>query len=189
MTEPTIRAAASADLPILREMQGRSLRQLGCRHYTAAQIDAFIARIGTMDDYLVSDRTYLVAELDGAIVGCGGWTTRLPGYARGAGCDAHAPDPDRATVRSVFVEPAIARQGIGRRIMAAVEGTLVTAGFRSAELGATQNGRDFYRSQGYRPVASFEVELGDGIRMGFTRMRKPLASANQDRPGPQSLSA
>lgn len=180
MTQLDIRAAVSADLPALREMQGRSLRQLGCRHYTASQLDAFIARIGTMDDYLVSDRTYLVAELDGRIVGCGGWTTRLPGYARHAGSEVQAPDPNRATVRSVFVEPAAARRGIGRRIMAAIEDAVRAGGFGSAELGATQNGRDFYRSRGYQPLGLFQVELGDGIAMQFTRMRKSLLPANED---------
>ena len=189
MSQPEIRSAVSADIPALRELQERSLRQLGCRHYTATQIEAFIARIGTMDDYLVSDRTYLLAELDGEIVGCAGWTTRLPGYARRAQGETHLPDPSRATIRSVFVEPLAARQGIGRRIMGAVENAMRGEGFRMAELGATENGRDFYRSLGYQKLNVFQVDVGDGVSMRFTRMRKSLVPANADERNPVSMTA
>lgn len=189
MSQLGIRPATSTDIPALRELQERSLRVLGRRGYTATQIEAFIARIGTMDDYLVGDRTYLLAEVDGEIVGCGGWTTRLPGYARHAQDGVHPPVVGRATVRSVFVEPLAARQGIGRRIISAVENALRSEGFRTAELGATENGRDFYRSVGYQAVSPFHVDLGDGITMPFMRMRKALVPANSDEPGPSLKSA
>lgn len=189
MNQIEIRLAVNADIPALRELQERSLRVLGCRHYAATQVEAFIARIGTMDDYLVTDRTYLVAELDGEIVGSGGWTTRLPGYARHAQEDVHSPDPSRATVRSVFVEPLAARQGIGRRIMSAVENALRSEGFHTAELGATENSGDFYRSVGYQALGPFHVDLGDGISMPLTRMRKTLVPANSDERRPSLKSA
>jgi GNAT superfamily N-acetyltransferase len=189
MSQLEIRLATSADIPALRDLQERSLRVLGRRRYTATQIEAFIARIGTMDDYLVSDRTYLLAELDGEIVGCGGWTTRLPGYARHAQDKVHLPGPGRATVRSVFVEPLAARQGIGRRIMSAVENALRNGGFQTAELGATENSGDFYRSVGYQALGPFHVELGDGISLPLTRMRKALAPANSDELGASLRSA
>lgn len=189
MSQLEIRPAEGADIPVLRALQERSLRLLGCRHYTAAEIEAFIARIGTMDDYLVNDRTYLVAALNGEIVGSGGWTTRLPGYAHHSQDDIHCPDPIRATIRSVFVEPLAARQGIGRRIMSAIEDELRCKGFRLAELGATENGRDFYDSLGYRAQSIFHVGLGDGIGMRFIRMRKPLAPVDADERRPVAMTA
>jgi GNAT superfamily N-acetyltransferase len=189
MSHIEIRLALDADIPALRDLQERSLRVLGRRSYTATQIEAFIARIGTMDDYLVSDRTYLVAELDGGIVGCGGWTTRLPGYARHAQGEAHASDARRATVRSIFVEPLAVRQGIGRRIMGAVEGMLRGKGFHTAELGATENGCAFYRSVGYQALEPFHVDVAEGISIRFIRMRKALLRANSDEPGPALMSA
>lgn len=189
MNQIEICMAMPAEIPALRELQERSLRVLGRRHYTAIQIEAFIARIGTMDDYLVSDRTYLVAQLEGEIVGCGGWTTRLPGYASHAHGEAHAPDPSRATVRSVFVEPLAAGQGIGRRIMGRVERFMRAKGIRVAELGSTENGLAFYRSLGYRELNAFHVDIGDGNSMRLIRMSKPLGSANLDEPGPASMTA
>ncbi len=190
MSQVEIRLAMGADLPALRDLQERSLRVLGRQRYTATQLEAFITRIGTMDDYLVSDRTYLLAEMAGEILGCGGWTTRLPSYARHAQDKVHVPESSRATVRSVFVEPLAARRGIGRRIMAAVEDALRREGFQTAELGATENGCAFYRSVGYQAVGPFQVELGKGITMPFTRMRKVLVPANSDdRPSPSLKSA
>jgi GNAT superfamily N-acetyltransferase len=189
MSQVEIRMAMRGDIPALRNLQQRSLRALGHRHYTATQIEAFIARIGTMDDYLVDDRTYLVAQLGGEMLGCGGWTRRLPGYASHAECDVHALDPSRATVRSVFVEPLAAGQGIGRRIMSGVESFMRMDGVRIAELGSTENGVAFYRSLGYRQLNAFHVDIGGGNSMRLIRMSKPLASANVDEPGPASMTA
>jgi GNAT superfamily N-acetyltransferase len=189
MSQVEIRMAMRGDIPALRELQERSLRVLGHRHYTVTQIEAFIARIGTMDDYLVTDRTYLVAQLDGEMIGCGGWTTRLPGYASHAQGEVHALDPTRATVRSVFVEPPAAGQGIGRRIMGAVENLMRAEGIRVAELGSTANGLAFYSGLGYRPLSTFHVDVGDGVNMRLIRMSKPLVSANSDEAGPSSMTA
>jgi GNAT superfamily N-acetyltransferase len=189
MSQIEIRMAKPGEIPALRDLQERSLRVLGRRHYTATQIEAFIARIGTMDEYLVHDRTYLVAKLEGEIVGCGGWTTRPPGYASHAQGEVHAPDPSRATVRSVFVEPLAAGQGIGRRTMDGVERFMRMEGIRVAELGSTENGLAFYRRLGYRELNAFHVDIGDGNSMRLIRMSKPLAPANVDEPGPASMSA
>jgi GNAT superfamily N-acetyltransferase len=188
MSQIAIRPAENADIPALRNLQERSLRTLGRSHYSATQIKTFIARIGTMDDYLVHDRTYLLAELDGEILGCAGWTTRLPGYARHAQDGAHKPTPRRATVRSVFVEPLAVRQGIGRKLMDAVEDAMRRREFHTAELGATENGCSFYRSVGYESMGAFHVDI-DGITMRFTRMRKVLVPANCDVPLPALISA
>jgi GNAT superfamily N-acetyltransferase len=189
MTQLDIRLADSTDISALRAMQERSMRVLGRHHYTATQIEAFIARIGTMDEYLVHDRTYLLAAIEGELVGSGGWTTRLPGYARHIEGEPQPCDPARAIIRSVFVEPLVARHGVGRSMMAAVENAMRAEGFSTAELGATDSGLAFYRRLGYRPLARSQVTVGDGITLGLTRMRKPLAAANEDTQAPASLSA
>lgn len=177
MSPIEIRLAERSDLPRLRALQERSMRVLGRGYYTAIQIETFIGRIGTMDEYLLADRTYMVAERDGEMVGCGGWTTRMPGYARTLP-DAHLyANRSRATIRSIFVEPLLARQGVGRRVMAAVENALRGEGFALAELGATVSGFAFYRSIGYRPLREMTIDLGDGVDFGLTVMSKSLAPA------------
>lgn len=178
MSHIDIRLAEPSDLGALRALQERSLRVLGQPYYTATQIETFISRVGTMDDYLVADRTYLVAEMDGELLGCAGWTTRMPGYARNTP-DAHLyANRRKATVRSVFVEPLVARQGVGRRIMNAVENAVRGDGFPSVELGATDSGLSFYQAIGYQPLRMLQVGLGDGISFRITVMNKSLAPAN-----------
>lgn len=189
MSHIDIRLAESSDIPALRAMQERSLRVLGRGFYSATQIETFITRFGTMDDYLVADRTYLVAEMEGEILGSAGWTTRMPGYAR------YTPDADlyaaqrRATIRSVFVEPLVARQGIGRRIMAAAENAVRGKGLDVVELGATECGLAFYRAIGYQPQRTLQIGLGEGATFRITVMDKRLAAANSDPKRPDELVA
>ena len=68
------------------------------------------------------------AESGDQVVGCGGWTLRSPGYARAAANDAVNDDAKAPVVRSLFVHPQFARQGIARRIMTLIERTLVFGG-------------------------------------------------------------
>jgi GNAT superfamily N-acetyltransferase len=180
MSHIEIRLAETADIPALRAMQERSLRVLGRGYYTATQIEQFVSRFGTMDDYLVTDRTYLLAEMDGEILGCAGWTTRMPGYARYTP-EAHLyAARERATVRSVFVEPLMARQGIGRRIMSAAENAVRGEGFQRVELGATESGLNFYQAIGYQPQRVMQIGLDSGATFRITVMNKSLAPANSD---------
>ena len=189
MSHIDIRLAENNDIPALRAMQERSLRVLGRGFYSATQVERFIQRFGTMDDYLVADRTYLVAELSGEIVGSAGWTTRMPGYAR------YTPDANlyamsrRATIRSVFVEPLLARQGIGRRVMSAAENAVRGEGFQSVELGSTECGLSFYEAIGYRPQRPLQIGLGHGATFRITVMNKRLAPANSDPRHPDGLVA
>ena len=66
-----IRAARAADIPAIRAMQARAMRALGAGFYRPAVIAAFLERIGTMDDAVVHEGHFLVADAGGAIVGSG----------------------------------------------------------------------------------------------------------------------
>ena len=70
---PTIRPAIAADIPALAASITESARGLGRGHYSAAATEAAIAHVFGVDSELVADGTYLVAEADGLIAGCGGW--------------------------------------------------------------------------------------------------------------------
>lgn len=172
-----VRTAQPADRERLVTLQNRSLRILGGRFYSPAEIESFIRHVGTMDAYLLTDGTYFVAEIDGVMAGCGGWTLRRPGYARH---DLAAADtqPVRATVRSVFVDPLLARLGVGRSIMGPVEAAILAAGHDSAMLAATLSGISFYRALGYLPRSRSVFTLPDGERFGCLAMEKRLRRAD-----------
>ncbi len=152
------------------------MRQLGPACYEPEVIEAFIAQVGTMDDRLIDDGTYFVMLARGMIVGCGGWSARTTGY------DAHAGAADTAAVlhpvakvRSIYVRPAWARQGVAQRVMAAVEADIMANGYNRASLDATLVGIPFYRQLGYRGGEPVVLQLQDGLRFVSLAMTKEFA--------------
>jgi GNAT superfamily N-acetyltransferase len=72
----SIRVAARADVPAIRELIPRSVRALSVGFYSDAQVEAALERIFGVDTQLIDDGTYFVAEAAGAIAGAGGWSRR-----------------------------------------------------------------------------------------------------------------
>src|ERR1700679_2657988 len=103
------RSATFEDIPRLNELIAASVRALSRGYYTPAQIESAIKYIFGVDTQLVVDGTYYVAELDGQIAGCGGWSKRNTLY----GGDQHKeiedplldPAKDAARIRAFFVHP------------------------------------------------------------------------------------
>jgi GNAT superfamily N-acetyltransferase len=172
MTEPIIRRALPDDIPALRAMQARSMRGLGSAYYGAATIEAFLGQADTLEAAVVEEGHYFLAEdAGGAVLGSGGWSRRVPGYAGG-----RAPLPEHAaTIRSVFVDPAAARRGLGSALMRRAERDAAGRGIRRLELLATLSGLPLYARLGYRPIRAVVLTLPDGSRFSGVEMSKPLA--------------
>jgi hypothetical protein len=73
---PAIRPATLAEIGALRELQVLAMRALGAGYYTPAEVEAAVRYVCVPDRELIEDGTYLVAELEGRLVGCGGWSLR-----------------------------------------------------------------------------------------------------------------
>jgi ribosomal protein S18 acetylase RimI-like enzyme len=116
------------------------------------------------------------------IVGCGGWSARTPQYAAHLAAGMQMSSTRDATVRSVYVHPQMARSGIARRVMAAVEADIVAACYPRASLTATLGGIPLYRKLGYRLGEPVVLSLDAGRVFVGLAMSKPLAggSANAD---------
>ncbi|MGD9879744.1 MAG: GNAT family N-acetyltransferase [Reyranella sp.] len=168
-----IMPASLADAEPLRAMQARSMRVLGGGYYPVSTIESFLRSPGTMDDAVLAEGRYLVAR-DGAgrIVGSGGWSRLQPGYAKGGVAMPMARD--RAVVRSVFVEPACARQGIGGAIMRRIEDDSAAAGVETLALTATLSGMPLYGVLGYIVLRPRTLVLGDGAPFEAIEMEKRL---------------
>jgi GNAT superfamily N-acetyltransferase len=175
----TIRLAQPAELDVILGMHRRSMRVLGAGYYATEVIEAALARMGTLDPGLIEDGTYLVAEADGALAGSAGWSLRPSNYAK-LMREALAPLPGRVgLVRSVFVEPRMARRGIARALMKAAEARLAQAGVDTAELMATLSGVPFYASLGYERLSDHALEVGDGLAFGARRMARMLPALSR----------
>ena len=133
-----------------------------------------------LDTQLIADRTYFVASIGGALAGCGGWSARatLYGGDHSSGLrDARMLDParDPARIRAMFTDPAFARRGVGRAILAACEGAAKAAGFSEAETMATLAGKPLYRACGYQAVERTAAAPVGGVAVPLVRMAKNLA--------------
>jgi N-acetylglutamate synthase-like GNAT family acetyltransferase len=173
-----LRKATLDDRPALERLIAESARGLSRPDYTDAQIEAALGSAFGVDSELIADGTYFVAEADGRIVGCGGWSrhaTLFGGDAQpGRRSDLLDPSRDSARIRAFFVHPQWARRGIGRAILEKCEAEALAHGFQSVELLATLPGHSFYRTLGYSGDERVAHELKDGVTIDFIPMRKPL---------------
>ncbi len=174
----TLRKATSADIPALADLIAASVRLLQ-PEYSPRQRKAALLAIFTPDRQLIADRTYFIAEVDGIIAGCGGWSKRktLYGGDNAPVRDAALLDPstDPAKIRAFFIHPDFARRGIGSQILAACEAEARQARFRAAEMAATLAGVPFYRARGYAEIETLTAPLPDGSGLPIVRMRKQLS--------------
>jgi len=172
----TTRLATRQDIPQLNELIALSVRGLSIEYYNPNQIESAIKYIFGIDTQLIIDGTYYIAEKDGVLVGCGGWSKRNTLY----GGDQHKdvedpllnPATDAARIRAFFVHPDYARQGIGRLIMNVCEDAAKSNGFTTFELGATLPGVPLYEVMGYKAIGRIDAPLADGEVLGVVKMRK-----------------
>src|ERR1041384_411576 len=76
----TIRAATTEDIPELESLIAASVRVLSLSYYTTEQIESALVNIFGIDSQLIIDGTYYVAEVEGRLAGCGGWSKRKTLY-------------------------------------------------------------------------------------------------------------
>jgi len=101
----TIRLAEMDDVPALKELIPLSARELSKGYYTSERTESMIKYIIGVDTQLIIDQTYYVAEADGQIVGCGGWSKRKTLYGGDQIKDIF--------VRSLFIRSGRARESDG----------------------------------------------------------------------------
>ncbi|WP_119718656.1 GNAT family N-acetyltransferase [Cognatilysobacter tabacisoli] len=173
-----LRAAERSDIPALARLIDVSGRALSVGHYTPEQADAITRHVFGVDTQLIEDGTYIAIEHDGRIVACGGWSRRrtlFGGDQTKTGADPLLdPATEPARIRAFFVDPSVARRGLGRRLMAACTNAARHAGFRSLELVSTLPGEPLYLASGFTVVERFALSLPGGIDVPVSRMARAL---------------
>jgi len=169
-----IRLAQHADIPALRDLIARSGRALSVGFYSPPQADSITRYVFGVDTQLIDDQTYFAIEEADRIVACGGWSRRCTlfgGDQVKSGLDPLLdPGTQPARIRAFFVDPSMARRGLGRQLMGACVAAAKRAGFSSLELVSTLPGEPLYLASGFAVVERFELELPDGVRSPVSRM-------------------
>lgn len=173
----TIRSAVSGDIPALKAVMDRAIKELLPAFLPPAEVLASQEVMG-LDTQLIEDGTYYVVEADGAIAGCGGWSRRatLFGGDHSAGRDAALVDPatDPARVRAMYTSPDFTRRGGGRLILATCEAKAKAEGFSRCEMAATMAGEPLYAACGYQRIEPFEAQTSNGVKVPLVRMGKAI---------------
>jgi putative acetyltransferase len=155
----TLRPATPADAARIHQIHADSIRLLCAPDYTPAQIASW-TRYRSADDYrraLESGETNWLATLpDGTVAG---YATYVAGE-----------------LTALFVDPAHARCGAGRLLLAAAEAEARRHNLPALTLQSTLTSRPFYARHGYAPHAPESYTLPDGTPIPCVRMTKPLAS-------------
>jgi N-acetylglutamate synthase-like GNAT family acetyltransferase len=170
----SIRRATEADVPVLKELIALSARELSRGFYSDAQTESAILYVFGPDSRLIADGTYFVAEEDGRLAGCGGWSRRRTLYGGDQTKSGDEPLLDPATeaakIRAFFVHPDFARRGVGSRLLDACAAAARAAGFRRLELAATLPGVPLYAARGFVERERLEVPMPDGRTLPIVRM-------------------
>lgn len=171
-----VRPATRADVPALNRLIAASARALSVGFYSPEQIEAAVTYVFGVDTDLVDDGTYYVAESEGQIVGCGGWSRRgaLYGGDQRPMEPASRLDPTTAParIRAFFVSPEWARRGIGARLLDTCRAAAEAEGFTTFELMATLPGVPLYARHGFREVERVRDRVPSGVVLEFVRMRR-----------------
>jgi len=181
----SLRRATLADVPRIEALIARSARGLSAEDYRPTQVEGALRGAFGVDTQLLADQTYFVAEFFVAdeapqIVGCGGWSFRSTLFGGDARADRDAtrldPKTQAARIRAFFVEPSMARRGIGSMLLERCEQEACAQGFAAVELMATLPGVKLYAARGYSGSTVVHFDVGQGESIEFIPMRKVLAA-------------
>jgi GNAT superfamily N-acetyltransferase len=175
---PILRVATDADVDAITEVMRASVLELFPRFYDERQTASAAVHVAHVDPALIADGTYLVHDIGGEIVACGGWSRRgrlYTGSGNHEGDDRLLdPHTEAAHIRAMFVRPDWTRRGLGRAILDACHDAARSEGFRRLDLGATLPGVALYRAFGFREVERIVVTMPDGVTIDAVIMERSI---------------
>jgi GNAT superfamily N-acetyltransferase len=153
--------ASPADLAAIRALHGRAFAALAASHHDAAQIAAHLALIEAeaYEADLAQSHVMLAVNGAGEILGSAGWL-------------GLSDRPDTARIRKVFIDPALARQGLASALVRLAEAEAARAGRPRLVVRANINAVPLYLKLGYEPVEPGQMEAPGGVMLPVLFMRK-----------------
>ena len=151
-----IRVATGGDASRIHDLHSRSVRELWPTHYSAAQIEGWIAG-RTPEGYLaaISRGEMFVAEGDSMLLGFG-----------------HAK---AGSIEAIYVEPEVRGTGVGSALLRRALIHARAGNPDTIRLTATLNAVGFYERFGFTSVERKSIEKGD-IYLPVVVMQLPVKS-------------
>jgi len=175
----SIRLARDTEKEVLNALIHKSGIGLADGFYTPEQAEAITREVFGVDSALITDGTYFAIEAQGRIVACGGWSRRATDFggdqAKSGNDRPLDPATEPARIRAFFVDPDMARQGLGAMLLEYCTQAALRSGFKALELVSTMPGEPLYLRYGFKPLERIELPLSGGVVVALTRMRKEIA--------------
>lgn len=146
-----IRRAEDADAEAISAVMIRAMLELNARDYPIDSIDAMVAGADPAGvRQRLAARTVFVATWEGKVIGTAGLEET----------------PEGAVLRSLYVQPDIARCGVGSCLLKTVEDLARSRGHAFLRIPASLTAVDFYRRHGYAPTGANRQTEHTTIEMG-----------------------
>lgn len=165
-TDILIRTATSADLATVDAVFARAYPVLLKPDYAPSVLVTALPIISRAQPKLLKSGTFYLAEIEGKIVGAGGWTQAAPGGAQSSERTAH--------IRHLVTDVGYTRRGIGRALMFHIFETAAGAGITRLKCQSTRTAVPFYASVGFEALGDINVPLRPGIEFPAVSMERTL---------------
>ena len=161
-----IRPSTPEDFSAVEALLGRSYPALMAAAYEESVLARALPRMTKANPELLASGTFYLAEEEGEVVGCGGWTFAEPGSGRLVDGLAH--------LRHFAVDPARARSGIGRLIFDECARIAAERQARRLQAFSGLNAEPFYASMGLKRLDIVHVPMGDGVVLPVVLMERAI---------------
>jgi len=164
----TARIATVEDAPGVTALLEASYPVLFAADYEHDMLAPALPRLTKANPRLLASGNFFVAEsVNGAIVGCGGWSKERPGTNEIRDGEGH--------VRHFATHPDWLRCGIGRTIIDHCFEQARAAGLRRLECYSSRVAVQFYQAVGFSVVKPMTIELGPDVTLPGLLMQSRIA--------------
>jgi putative acetyltransferase len=162
-----IRLAKSEDIEDILEIQANSIRILSYKEYNAKQIESLIR--GQKSARLASNEITFLADCGDKLVGFAALSAKTP------------------QVNGIFVHSNYVRQGIGTKLLQAVEDVAIEKKYRIIYVYASLSAATFYQVQGYEITAKGGFRSEKNTWIPCLSMRKELIPGTEKEKWPRRI--
>lgn len=150
-----IRLAERGDIGAIDTLLRRSYGTLLKKDYPASTLIAVLPSMSRAKPALIASGRYFVATEGGRLLGCGGWSTAIPG--------AGGTAPGRGNIRHVATDPDAVGRGVGRRVLGAALDQARREGMTWMHCTSTLTAEGFYASLGFTRLRDTTIPLVQGF--------------------------
>jgi N-acetylglutamate synthase-like GNAT family acetyltransferase len=161
---PSIYKASLENFSHIQALISKSARLLQSQYYKKSEIETALELVSGIEE-LIAAGSFLVAEYENKIIGCGGWAIDIS-------------ESQKAEIRGFFVHPDYARRGVAKLLLTTCENECLHKGIQTLYLTATLSGEPFYKKCGFSEFGRFRQGLSNGESFELVKMAKEIQWIN-----------